>query len=526
MTPLAAQASPPARSSDCPAPATVDAGGTPARHQCLFDPAAYPHPVDRVRLIETHISWVFLAGEYAYKLKKPVNLGFLDFSTLKRREHCCREEVRLNRRLAPDIYLGVVPIAGSPPRVEGEGPVLEWAVKMRAFPAEATLDREADITPGQVDAIADRVARFHLEIAPAPGEFGTPDAVRAPVAENFRQLRELLPTPDSRLDALEAWSVAEGQRLAGHFAARRAEGHIRECHGDLHLGNIAWVDDAPLIFDGIEFNPGLRSIDVISEVAFLCMDLMHRGHVALAWRFLNRYLEHSGDYAGLAALPYYLAYRALVRAKVAAITASARGDDDFSICRSYLELAGRLTRRPPPALLLMHGVSGAGKTWVSQSLLEQLPAIRIRSDVERKRLFGLEALADSRAISVNIYSREAGERTLAHLLALAETLLDAGVRVIVDATFIKRDWRDPFLSLAARLAVPWLIIALEAPVEVLQQRVLARQAAGRDASEAGVDVLAAQLAVADPFTAVELPHVIRPGADPSQALSQILATLP
>ncbi|MBU1665807.1 MAG: AAA family ATPase [Gammaproteobacteria bacterium] len=625
---LVAQASPPARS--CPSPATVDAGGTPALQKYLLDPAAYPHPAPAPRLIETHISWVFLAGDYAYKLKKPVNLGFLDFSTLEKREHCCREEVRLNSRLAPDIYLGVVPVAGTPPQVEGEGPVLEWAVKMRAFPADATLDREAEITPEQIDAIADRVARFHSEITAAPAEsgFGLPDAVRAPVAENFRQLRALLPSPSgggaggegtrigdldaraltpgpspegrgetiARLDALEAWSEAEGRRLADHFTARRAEGYIRECHGDLHLGNIAWLagelpplskalsaaagdmsegtgesgfpllkrgiegdlaafacaavsnpppspplikggtsenppqppfekGGSPLIFDGIEFNPGLRMIDVISEIAFLCMDLMHRGKAALAWRFLNRYLEHSGDTAGLAALPYYLVYRAMVRAKVSAIKAS-QSDGDFAETLSYLELAQRITQRPAAALLLMHGVSGCGKTWVSQSLLEDLGAICLRSDVERKRLFGLTALADSRAAGEDIYSREAGARTLARLLELTKTLLSAGFRVIVDATFIKRDWREPFQKLAEERGIPWWIAALEAPSEVLRQRVAARQASGHDASEAGPEVLAAQLAAVEPFNEAELPHVVPLSGTPLQTVSQIQVLLP
>ncbi len=545
--------------------------------ESLLDPAAYPHPAPAPRLIETHISWVILAGDYAYKLKKPVNLGFLDFSTLEKREHCCHEEVRLNSRLAPDIYLGVVPVAGTPPKVEGEGQVLEWAVKMRAFPADATLDREADITAEQIDAIANRVAAFHGEVALAPEDsgFGSQEAIQAPVAENFRQLRALLPSPDALLDPLETWTLVEGSRLASHFAARRASQcsagfqpavfantadreagatFIRECHGDLHLGNIAWVDGAllspqggrrpqgipsrwdiirkpleaattPLIFDGIEFNPGLRFIDVTSEIAFLCMDLMHRGRESLAWRFLNRYLEHTGDYAGLAALPYYLVYRALVRAKVTAIRAS-QSDGDFAETLSYLALAQRITQRPAAALLLMHGVSGSGKTWVSQTLLEHLPAIRLRSDVERKRLFGLSALADSRAAGADIYSREAGARTLARLLDLTKTLLSAGFRVIVDATFIKRDWREPFQKLAEERGIPWWIAALEAPSEVLRQRVAARQASGHDASEAGPEVLAAQLAAVEPFNADELPHVVPLSGTPLQAVSQIQVLLP
>lgn len=494
---------------------------------------------------------MILAGDYAYKLKKPVDLGFLDFSTLDRREHFCREEIRLNRRLAPEIYLDVVPVTGTPgqPRIGAAGTVLEWAVKMRAFPPDATLDREAEISVEQIDAIADRVARFHGEIAAVPMEsgFGTMAAVQAPVVENFRQLRALLPAPDGLLAHLEAWSQAEGQRLAGHFAARREQGFIRECHGDLHLGNIAWVagqekippnlpfakGGMPLIFDGIEFNPGLRCIDVISEIAFLCMDLAHRGLMPLAWRFLNRYLEHTGDYAGLAALPYYLVYRALVRAKVSAILTTSRAsqsDGDFSEAMSYLELAQRFTQRPAPALLLMHGVSGSGKTWFSQHLLERLsayvPTMRLRSDVERKRLFGLSALADSHVQGENIYSREASEQTLARLLELARTLLGAGFRVIVDATFIKRDWREPFRKLAEERALPWVIAALEVPSEVLRQRVLARQAGGRDASEAGIEVLDAQLAGVDPFGEDERPHVVRLSGDPNHAVSQIQALLP
>jgi aminoglycoside phosphotransferase family enzyme/predicted kinase len=503
----------------------------------LLDPAAYPHPARAPRLIETHISWVILAGDYAYKLKKPLDLGFLDFSTLEKREHYCHEEIRLNSRLAPATYLDVVAITGTPeqPRIGGVGTVLEWAVKMRAFPADATLDREAEISAEQIDAIADRVARFHGEIAvaPAQGGFGSLAAVQAPVAENFAQLRARLVTADARLAHLEAWSQAEGQRLAGHFTARRRDGFIRECHGDLHLGNIAWVNNAPLIFDGIEFNPGLRYIDVISEIAFFCMDLAHRGKTQLAWRFLNRYLEHSGDYAGLSALPYYQTYRALVRAKVSAILATSRASQsgaDFSEALSYLELAERFTRRPAPALLLMQGVSGSGKTWVSQHLLERLsayaPTVRLRSDVERKRLFGLDALADSRSLGENIYSREASERTLARLLDLAKTLLDSGFRVIVDATFIKQDWREPFHRLAEELALPWWIAALEAPSGVLRQRLLARRAGGRDASEAGLEVLSAQLAGVDPFSADELPHVVRLSGEPDQAVSQIKALLP
>lgn len=497
----------------------------------LLTPEAYPHPAPAPRLIETHISWVILAGDFAYKIKKPVDFGFLDFSTLGKREHCCREEIRLNRRLAPATYLDVVAIAGHPAKIEGSGPVLEWAVRMRAFPAESTLDREETITSGQIDAIADQVARFHGEIAVAgvDDEYGTAAAVRAPAERNFANLRPLLAADLAQLDRLQAWTDAEGRRLEAHFIARKRAGFIRECHGDLHLGNIAWVDEAPLIFDGIEFNPGLRFIDVISEVAFLVMDLLHRGHAVLAWRFLNRYLETTGDYAGLTALPYYLVYRALVRAKVAAIRDYQAGGDhqaggDFAECRSYLLLAERLTQLHKPALILMHGVSGSGKTWVSQHLLERLGAIRLRSDVERKRLFGLAPL--DRSEGLDIYSREAGGRTLAHLLDLTQGLLRAGFTVILDATFIRRDWRDPCVALAQTQAVPWLIAAVSAEPESLRQRVRQRQIAAADASEAGLEVLESQLQNLEPFSPEELAHVIHLDGDVDASVRRIGDHLP
>jgi aminoglycoside phosphotransferase family enzyme/predicted kinase len=482
------------------------------------------------------------------------------------------------------------------PRFEGDGPVLEWAVKMRAFPADATLDREAEVSAEQIDAIADQVADFHsaIDIAPADCAFGLPDMVRAPITANFQHLRALLPPPpgegrgegatvpepmkpgslspspspggggENLLDRLEAWSQAEGERLAAHFSARKAGGFVRECHGDLHLGNIAWIPEAlpplkkgggggfvgailagpgeipptppvpkggmknqgrPLIFDAIEFNPDLRFIDVINEIAFLTMDLRHRNRPDLAWRCLNRYLEHTGDYEGLAALPYYQVYRAMVRAKVAAILASQAGND-FAECRRYLDLADRLAHDRHPALILMHGVSGSGKTWYSQQLLERLGAVRLRSDVERKRLFGLAAQASSAGVPGGIYTREAGERTLARLLEQSRGLLKAGFSVIVDATFIKLDWREPFACLANELTLPWFIAAAEASPEILRERVAQRMNEGKDASEAGLAVLESQLASLDPFTETELPHVLRLNEGVDAALNRIQAVLP
>jgi hypothetical protein len=502
----------------------------PALIKALFSPEAYPHPVSEVRLIETHISWVLLAGEYAYKLKKPVDLGFLDFSTLDKRRFCCDEEIRLNRRLAPDIYLDVLPVTGRSGKLQigGDGPVLEWAVHMRAFPADSTLDQEPAISTTQIDAIADRVARFHKEIAPAPesSPYGSPAAVMHPVLENVRQLRELLPKQtdaNNKIERLEQWSQTQGALLDDHFRQRKADGLIRDCHGDLHLGNIAWVDDAPLIFDCIEFNPALRQIDIVSEAAFLFMDLTASGHEPLAWRFINRWLEHTGDYAGLKGLRFYLVYRALVRAKVAAIRVTQGAHEGYAEVIRYLDLAETLCKQPPVQLTLMHGHSGSGKTWVSQRLLETLGAIRLRSDVERKRLFGVDALEDSRSIPGGIYGPDASRRTLACLQKLAGILIHDGFSVIVDATFLARTWRQLFIDLAQEYGAPIHIVSMNVPAYLMRQRVADRTQRGDDASEAGIDILESQLKGATPLDNSELNVTYQFNPDEHNSWSRLLA---
>jgi len=482
--------------------------------QGLLDPGIYPHPVGRVDLIETHISWVLIAGEYAYKIKKPIDLGFLDFSSLDKRRHCCEEEIRLNRRLAPDIYLEAVAITGSEqaPGFGAAGTVLEWAVKMQAFAADATLDREDRVSVVQIDAIADRIAAFHgqAEAATADSPYGTPEAVMYPVRENFRQIRALLPRMPAAgmapaLDRLEAWSEAQFSELRDHFQRRKSQGHIRDCHGDLHLGNIAWVKDSPLVFDCIEFNPSLRCIDPISEIAFLAMDLFHRGQGPQAWRLVNRWLEHAGDFAGMRAFRFYLVYRAMVRCKVACIRGSQDDPDALQEAMTYLDLAESLALGRQPYLVLMHGFSGCGKTWLSQQLLETLGCLRLRSDVERKRLAGLAAEARSHSgLKAGLYSSDATRLTFEHLLATTAMLLAAGFPVIVDATFLRRAARQPFLELARELGIPLRIVSLRAPVPLLQARVSQREEQGRDASEAGLEVLAHQLQAHDSLAQDEL----------------------
>jgi len=483
----------------------------------LRDPACYPHPAEAVELIETHISWVFLAGEYAYKIKKPVSLGFLDFSTLEKRRFYCEEELRLNRRTAPELYLGVVPIADDRDglRLGGTGKTLEYALKMRRFPQDALADSIAGhggLPAAQIDALADTVAAFHAAIPAAPedSEFGAAGHVAAPALENFLQLDRLIADP-AETAQLRAWTRDRSSRLSEVFAARKRGGFVRECHGDLHLGNIVFLGGRPLPFDCIEFNPELRWIDVMNEVAFLVMDLLEHGLEAAAWRFLNAYLQTTGDYAGVRVLRYYLVYRAMVRAKIACIRehqpgagagVQGRAHQEYG---NYLALARTLVAFGRPALVLMHGLSGSGKTTLAQALLERAGAIRVRSDVERKRLHGLAAQARTHAQPYGgMYGREGTRLTYDRLRQAARDIAGSGHCAIVDAAFLRRAERDEFRALARELGALFLIVSCRASEGALRSRVARREAAMSDASEAGVKVLENQLATQEPLGADEL----------------------
>ncbi len=501
-------------------------------------PSAYPHPVAGVEHIETHISHVFLAGDYAYKIKKPVNLGFLDFSTPERRHFFCQEELRLNARLAPHLYLEVVPVTGSPeaPHLGGVGQALEYAVKMRRFDQTGLLSTrplEGDLP----ERVAERVAAFHAAI-PTVGEdqtFGTPEAVLGPMLANFEAIRSRSPDAAilNRLVLLEAWTRTRFAELVPILRQRRAEGFVRECHGDMHRGNIALDEGEILIFDGIEFNPALRWIDIQSELAFLLMDLDDAGELGPARRLLNRYLELTGDYAGLRVLNFYQVYRALVRAKVRAIRLSQPDlapedvERDRRALADYLTLAEGYTRSPYPCLGLIHGVSGSGKSQLALGLRARLPLIHLRSDIERKRLFGLTAEARTHpgTVSGGIYVSDAGERTYGRLLELAEILLDAGYSPLVDATFLKGTQRTPFLDLARAKDLPCHMLACGAPTEVLRERVRRRAEEGADPSEAGIEVLEAQLASRESLTPDELALTIPVDTMQASCLEDVIQRL-
>lgn len=497
--------------------ANGQSGFAPGWVQALLKPGAYPHEVSDVQLIETHISWVFLTGRFVYKIKKPIDLGFVDFSTLKRRQFFCGEELRLNRRTTPDLYLEVVPIGMSPggPRI-GVEPALDFAVKMRQFDPQQRLDRVLErggVTPQQMRRAARSIADFHSGL-PACNNIQSDQAAAycaQPALNNFAHLEgdHISEKSRRRLNRIETWTRAQAVALAPAFRKRVELGFIRECHGDLHLANLFLSDGEVLPFDSLEFNEGLRWIDPVSDIAFLVMDLMARDRSGLAWQTLNAWLEACGDYAGLEVLRFYMVYRCMVRLKVASIQVEqlhedARGEHAIE-ARHYLGLAESLIIQPPsPLLVLMHGVSGSGKTWTSNGLIGEIPALRVRSDLERKRLHGLAPGARASAEpGSGLYSNDATARTYDRLKRASTAGLKAGYNMIADATFLKQDIRRDFVSMAQSLGARAVILHCEAPPAVLKQRLRDRAARGNDASDANTTVLEHQFQTAEPLSVDE-----------------------
>jgi aminoglycoside phosphotransferase family enzyme/predicted kinase len=498
---------------------------SPQLVEAVQNPKCYPHPVSRVRLVETHISWVLLTGQYVYKIKKPVLFSFVDFSTLEKRRWFCEEEVRLNRRLAPQLYLGVIPITGFPsdPRMDGEGTPFEFAVKMKQFLPDHEFHKllaTGEIDDHVISQLAKVIGEFHSRLEPAEdtSSYGEPDMVWRPVEECFEDIPlDAFPVPiQNGLQKIKEWTKQEWGRLRPVFRQRKSSGHIRECHGDLHLGNIALFEGQICVFDALEFEPRLRWIDVVSEVAFLVMDLESKDRLDLAYWFLNRYLEVTGDYAGMTVFRLYEVYRALVRAKVAGLRLAQveKGSLEWENIRGemigYVELAHRLIRPSPPMLILMHGVSGTGKTTVSTEVVRALGAVRVRSDVERKRI---HAEKSERVVcqgsAESLYASAMTQATYDRLLDLASAMLQAGYSVVVDATFLRVAQRQPFIRLAHDRQFPLVILDIWAPEEVLAQRIEWRAKQRTDASDATLGVMKRQKAIEEPLTGAERPYAIR-----------------
>jgi aminoglycoside phosphotransferase family enzyme/predicted kinase len=485
----------------------------------LRQPRAYDHPVQEpVRVAETHISWVLLTGDFAYKVKKPLHLSFLDYSTAAAREHFCAEEVRLNRRHAPDLYLGVARITGplDAPRIEGAGPTIDHAVRMRQFAPQdelAALIARGTLPAEALESLGEAVGRFHAGAAPAPpgSTFGDPATVRRVIDDNFAELGRLTELDDRRaaVSGLEQGLMDMLESRRPLLRARRDLGWVRECHGDLHCGNVVRWHGRLTPFDGIEFDPALRHIDVVNDVAFLTMDLAERGFPAFRHAVLQAWLTTLGDWAGLPLLPCYEAYRALVRAKVGAVRALQSGREAtrrlaVADCRRYLDWARDRLGDRPGVLAVTCGLSGSGKTWLAHRICRELRWLHVRSDVERKRLAGLDPLQDSRsAIDAGIYTPGFHARTYSRLFDCADAALRGDESIVVDAAFLRRDERARFRELARTHGARFMILHCTAPAAVLRERVAARRARADDASEAGLEVLERQPAYWETFDSGE-----------------------
>ncbi len=494
----------------------------------LMDVTVFPHAVKHLELIETHISWVILTGELVYKIKKPVDLGFVDFTSLARRKHFCEEELRLNQRTAPEIYLDVVPIAETAQGLRiGREPAIEYAVRMRQFPGDARLDHQLEhgrLTENDMLTAAEVIANFHRSLPPKPSAQPSDEISRACqyALDNFTQIRAALDGDSFHplLSQLEAWTRLRMELLKPAFKDRATGGFIREGHGDLHLANMIKLENRIVLFDCLEFDPELRWLDLMNDIAFLTMDLMAHGREDLAYGFLNSYLQQTGDYPGIAVLQFYLVYRCLVRAKVAALQSSGKTPLYLDLARSLVD------HSKTPRLLLMHGFSGSGKSWLSSRLMISLGAIRVLSDLERKRMHGLSIKQDSHSgIDTGLYDAAATEHTYECLARYCEIGLRAGFNMIADASFLHGPQRQRFVDLAKQLQVELIILDCTAPLETLRERIRKRATDPLNASEADLAVLEHQLTHHDLLTDQEKQFVIQVGMGEACDFADLLRQL-
>jgi aminoglycoside phosphotransferase family enzyme/predicted kinase len=483
--------------------------------QHMLQPGFYPHPVtEPIQLMQTHVSYVLLTGEYVYKLKKPVNFGFLDFSTLEKRQQFCHEELRLNQRGAAELYLDVLPItqAGEQFVLGGDGEPVEYAVKMQQFPQETLLSEMYDrgeLTEDHLEQLAKVLADFHKK-APTNDYilgFGEVEQIRQAIDENYDQTVNYIGVAQTQqqFDETKAYTdklFAEQQPL---FASRVKHQWIRECHGDVHLRNICFWKNKVLLFDCIEFNEPFRFVDVMFDVAYIVMDFDARNRPDLSNLFLNTYLEQTGDWEGLQVLPLYLSRQSYVRAKVTSFLLDdpsipeAVKQESKETASRYYQLAWDYTREKTGKLMVMSGLSGSGKSTTARTLARQSGAIQIRSDAVRKHLGGvaLDAAGDAA-----LYSPEMTQKTYDRLLELGIKLASQGYSVILDAKYDRQALRSQVIEQAQAHGIPLEILHCTAPDDVLRDRVQQRQG---DISDATTDVLANQHM--EPFTEAEQPFV-------------------
>lgn len=462
----------------------------------LLRPTAYPgNPPGDVQLAETHISWVFLVGGDVYKVKKPVDLGFLDFRTLAQRRAACEAEVRLNARLAPRVYLGVVPVRRGPDGIHtlaAEGEVVDWAVHMRRLDDRTRADQllaRRELRGEDVDSIARQLAAFHAAARcdAETSRFGTPETVEANVLENFAQTQQDLARHVRPAEAMEI-EVQQTTFIEDHtdvFQARIAAGRVRDGHGDLRLEHVYLEGDRATIIDCIEFNDRFRFADVCADVAFLSMDLAWHGHVDLAERLLARYARESNDFDLYALVDFYESYRAYVRAKIAMLV----GAD--AEARRYLLLALSAGRRSllAPMLVCVGGIVASGKSTIADHLGVELGAPVIEADRTRKHMLGVAPGVHLEGGSWSgAYDPAFTERVYAELLRRAGVVLASGRPVVLDASFRSREMRRMARALAEKHRVPFRFVECRASAEVSRER-LARREVEAGVSDARVSLL-------------------------------------
>jgi aminoglycoside phosphotransferase family enzyme/predicted kinase len=464
---------------------------------------AYGLPQSPVETVTTHAATIFLVGDRAYKMKRPVRYSFFDFTELAARKAALEAELRLNRRTAPTLYRRLVPVTDDGHgglAIDGPGEPVEWLLEMRRFDQDALLDRLAergDLDPGIVDRLAREIAAFHdhAEVRRDRGGLAGMSEVIQGNREDFSRLvGEVL--PEAEIADLNQKTCAELKRRAELLERRREDGRVRHCHGDLHLGNIVLLDGRPVLFDCLEFDEALASTDTFYDLAFLVMDLVHRRLDHLAQRLLTGYLEEAWDDQGPALLPLFLSCRAAIRAKVMGFGAESAEQDEeraagLEAACDYLERARSFLAPASPQVIAIGGVSGTGKTTLARALAPGVGAapgaVVLRSDTVRKRLFGK---APEERLGADAYRAEVTQKVYEALGARAATLLRAGHAAIIDAVFLRPDERAAVERVASDTGVPFRGLWLSAPADVLERRIVGRQA---DASDATVEVLRRQL---------------------------------
>ena len=479
--------------------------------------AFYPHStVEPIELVQTHISYVFLTGDYAYKLKKAVDFGFLDFSTLEKRNHFLAEEMHMNQAIAPELYLEILPITqdGNKYILGGAGEAVEYALKMRQFPQEnlfINLFEAGKLGPEYMEELGKIVAQFHsqAETNDYIRSFGTVAKIREAIDENYQQTVPYIGIAQTQqqFDDTKAYTdqfFAENEAL---FQARIDNNKIKECHGDLHLKNICLWQDKIQLFDRIEFNEPFRFVDVMYDIAFAVMDLEARNSQDLANIFLNTYLEQTGDWLGLQVLPLYLSRQAYVRAKVTSFLLNDPSIPDGvkesakQTASDYYQQAWAYTQKRSGKIILMSGLSGAGKSTVARAIAQNINAIHVRSDAVRKHLAGIPP---SEKGGEEIYSGEMSQKTYTRMSELGVLLANSGFAVILDAKYDRMALRQQAIEAASAHNIPLQIINCTAPMEVLRDRLDKRSG---DISDATAELLASQQAQAEEFTSVEQAYV-------------------